>query len=431
MMTRHPRKIEDFKKVLFVTFFWPPSGKATVHWPLSMARHLRSFGWHPVVLTADKDTFAHADVSLVDKADASIRVVRARALEPFGLYRSLLGKQKDEPLLASEAISIDNRSLRHRLSIWIRMNLFVPDARIGWYWDAVKVGKQLLQSESIDAVISIGPPHTAHLVGKTLSTRFRIPHIPVFIDPWVDIVYYRNFTRNRLTLTLDRKFEQSVLQNASTVIFVTESMKEDYQKKYVWLKRKSRVLYWGYDEADFVNMKPMRSKGKEILLHTGNIFDYQNPVELWNTIAREVRKGRNLELVFVGTVSPGIKRSIESAGLSTRTVFKGFLPYREVVRELMRASYLLVCATEKRHVPGKLFEYLRTGKPILAFGDDNAEVERILKEAHAGMLYPLLSNAQEFFRNAGKIRRRMPPIKKYARIEIAHELAAILDSLLP
>lgn len=422
-------KPERMKKVLFVTFFWPPSGKATVHWPLGMAKHLPAFGWQPLVLTADKDSFSQEDPSLTPGENSSIQTVRARAFEPFGLYRALLGKSEEEPLLASEAISLENRSFFHRLSIWIRMNLFVPDARVGWYWDSVRAGRRLLSSENIDALISVGPPHTAHLVAKTLSKDFHVPHIPVFIDPWVDIVYYKDFKRNKAVLALDNRMERSVLQNASSVVFVTASMKEYYQKKYEWLGEKSHVLYWGFNEEDFAHVRPTKEKRRETLLHTGNIFDYQNPAELWKNMKREVDKGRDLRLTFVGTVSPGIKRSIETSGLGERTTYKGFLPYREVVREVMQASYLLVCATEPRHVPGKLFEYLRAGKPILAFGDDNAEVERLLNEAKAGMLFPYSSNARDFFKSSRTMRPKGEFVKKYARKKIARELSLILDNL--
>ena len=125
-------------KVLFITYFWPPSGKATLHWPLRMIQHLPGFGWQPIVLTADEDTFSYKDESLVNEVDPNLHVFAARALEPFNLYRRLLGKEKNVPLTASETISTTNRGLRHRLAVWIRMNFFIPDARIGWYWNAVR-----------------------------------------------------------------------------------------------------------------------------------------------------------------------------------------------------------------------------------------------------------------------------------------------------
>jgi glycosyltransferase involved in cell wall biosynthesis len=419
------------KNVLFITYFWPPSGKATLHWPLKMIQHLPGFGWQPLVLTADEDTFSSQDESLLKEVDPNLKVFKARALEPFGIYRRLLGKEKNAPLTASETISTANRGLRHRLAIWIRMNLFIPDARIGWYWNAVRKGKQILRSENIQAIVSIGPPHTTLLVGKKLSKEFGIPHIPVFIDPWVDITYYRDFKRSKPTLALDRRLERSVLEEAFRIVFVTESMKKDYVRRYPAIGDKSHVLYWGYNEEAFHGFVSKREQAAEILLHAGNIFDYQNPKALWTTLQKEIRNGRNLKIVFIGTVSPGIRQSIAEAGLSDRTEFKGFLPYHKMIEELSAASYVMVCATEKRHVPGKLFEYLRSRKSILAFGDDNEEIQRILDESKAGMIFPYTSSGQEFFDRVNNIQTNQDSVHRFDRKIIAGELAQILSKAAP
>jgi glycosyltransferase involved in cell wall biosynthesis len=307
------------------------------------------------------------------------------------------------------------------------MNLFIPDARIGWYWNAVQKGKEILQSENIQAIISIGPPHTTLLVGKKLSQISGIPHIPVFIDPWVDIAYYRGMKRSKLTLTIDHRLERSVIEHASRVVFVTETMKEDYIRQYPSIQNKSHVLYWGYDEEVFQSYQPKQEKDQEILLHAGNIFDHQNPEKLWMTLRHEVDKGRNLKLVFVGTVGPNIQQSIKDSGLFDRTEYKGFLPYREMIEELSRASYLLVCPTEKRHVPGKLFEYLRSGKPILAFGDDNKEVKDILEQTNAGMMFPVSADGKEFFVQLNNFKSNLNKVRQFDRKEIAEKLVQILN----
>lgn len=419
------------QKVLFVTYFWPPSGKATLHWPLKIIKHIPEYGWQPLVLTADEDTFSQKDDSLLKEVDSSLKIFTARALEPFGIYRRLLGKEKNSTLTASETISTTNRGLRHQLAVWIRMNFFIPDARVGWYWNAVRKGKKILKSENVKAIVSIGPPHTTLLVGNKLSRLSGIPHIPVFIDPWIDISYYQGFKRSKVTLAIDRRFERSVVENAGQVIFVTETMMKDYIRQYPSIQNKSHVLYWGYDEEAFQSYKPNRSGNQEILLHAGNMYDHQNPQNLWMTLRKELNNGRNLKLVFVGTVGPGIRQSLRKADLLDQTEFKGFLPYKEMIEELSRASYLLVCASEKRHVPGKLFEYLRSGKPILAFGDGNDEIQRILQETHAGMIFPLNSNAEEFFKQLPRFHTNLNSVQRYDRKEISRSLAKILNDIIP
>jgi glycosyltransferase involved in cell wall biosynthesis len=418
------------KKVLFITYFWPPSGKASLHWPLKMIKYLPDSGWQPSVLTVTEDTFTQKDESLLKEIDKNLSVIKTKSFEPFDIYKKFTGKAKDEQLIASETISSTNKRLTHRISIWIRMNLFIPDARIGWFFSAVIAGNNLLKKEKFAAIISIGPPHTSHVIGMRLSKRNRISHIPVFIDPWVDIAYYREFRRSRLTLAIDNHLEKLVVKNAASIIFVTRTMRDDFTNKYDFIKTKSEVLYWGYNEEDFskVELNERASVG-DLLVHAGNIFDFQNPINFWKMLKEEIEKGRKLRIKFIGTVSPGIKEEIGKNCLMPYTEFVGFLPYDRLLNELSQASYLLVCATEKRHVPGKIFEYLRTGKPIIAFGDDNEEVKSILAESNAGMIFNYIDSGKEFFEKSKQLKTDLSKVQKFDRKNIAKELAKILSKV--
>ena len=419
------------KKVLFITYYWPPSGKASLHWPLKIIKHLPSFDWLPLVLTVEEDTFSEKDESFNKEIPKEVKVIRAKSYEPFHVYKKLIGKSKNEKLIASETISKKNKSFTHRLSIWIRMNLFIPDARVGWYFPALKSGTSLLEKEKVDAIVSIGPPHTTHLIGKKLAAKFSLPHVPVFIDPWTDIAYYNDFKRNLITKRIDNHLEKSVLENSKAIVFVTKTMCEDYEKKYPSIKNKTNVLYWGYSEEDFSSLpspKSMESK-EEVLLHSGNLFDYQNPKKFWSTLKNEIDKGRKLKIKFIGTVAPEIKQSIREAGLNEYTEFKGFLLYKEMLQEMLNANYLLVCASEPRHVPGKLFEYLRAGKPIIAFGDNNNEVKDILAKANAGMMFVYDHSGAEFFRDYSKLKTNEEFVKGFERKGITLSFQNILDHL--
>ena len=429
------------KKVLFITYYWPPSGKASLHWPLKIIKHLPSYGWLPLVLTVEEDTFSEKDETFNKEIPDEVKVIRAKSFEPFDVYKKLIGKSKDEKLVASETISKKNKSFTHRLSIWIRMNLFIPDARVGWYFPALKSGTNLLEKEKVDAIVSVGPPHSTHLVGKKLAEKFNLPHLPVFIDPWTDIAYYKDFTRNLITKRIDNKLEKSVLENSKAIVFVTKTMCEDYEKKYPSIKNKTHVLYWGYSEEDFgLPLSPSQSpadssesddlpKGgeAEILLHSGNIFDYQNPRLFWETVKREIDKGRKLKLKFIGTVAPEIKQSIANSGLNEYTKYRGFLPYKEMLQEMLDANYLLVCATEPRHVPGKLFEYLRAEKPIIAFGNDNSEIKDILNKANAGIMFRYDEDGREFFNIYSNFKTDKEFIKQFERKHIAESVSKILN----
>ncbi|WP_337866891.1 glycosyltransferase [Ignavibacterium sp.] len=421
-------------KILFITYYWPPSGKASLHWPLDIITHLHNLDCEPIILTTKDETFTEKDESLLDKVDPSWVTIKSNALEPFNIYRKFIGKKKNEKLIASETISTENKSLAHRISLWIRLNLFIPDARVGWYFTAVRKAKEFIRKNKIEAIVSIGPPHTTHLVAKKLSNKFSIPFFPVFIDPWVDIVYYKNLKRSSLTKRIDKNLEKSVVDNAEKIIFVTNSMKDDYVRKYPQIKEKSFVLYWGFNEKDFEGLS-LNSVNKEkelseekVIVHAGNIFDYQNPEMLWKEVSHRIKSGEKFKIKFIGTISPAVKQSIKKYNLEPFTEYPGFLPYEKMLLELSKADYLLVCATEKRHVPGKLFEYLRIGKPIIAFGDDNEEVQQILKDTKSGRLFRYDEEVREVFEKQFDVSPDLEAIKKFDRKNIAEGLIKILNS---
>ncbi len=418
------------KQVLFITYYWPPSGKASLYWPLGVIKYLPQLGWQPIVLTVKEESFAQRDESYAKDLPADLKVIRSKTYEPFNLYKKFTGKKADEQLIASETISTTNKSLPHRISIWLRMNLFIPDARMGWYWPAVNAGNKIFNEDNIEAIVTIGPPHTTHLVGKKLSKKYNVPHVPVFIDPWVDIVYYNKFNRNQATLRIDNHLEKSVLENSKAVVFVTETMKEHYLNKYEFLSDKSQVLYWGYNEEDFEKVTYHKEKtDHKVLVHAGNIFSYQNPKNFWREIKKNNDSGNNIKIKFIGTVDPDIKRNITEVGLDNVTEYFGFLSYYDMLKEICEADFLLVCATEPRHVPGKLFEYIRTGNKIIAFGDDNNEVEKLLDQSNSGMLFKYDESGEEFFRNINTLDPNPDYIKQFDRKKISDSFSKILDSL--
>ncbi|MBA4309831.1 MAG: hypothetical protein C0425_05795 [Chlorobiaceae bacterium] len=417
------------KNILFFTYFWPPSGKASLHWPLKIIKYLPEFDFNPIVVTVDEETFTQKDESLLKEISPNLKVIKTKVFEPFSLYKKFIGKSKDDQLIASETISKANRSLAHRISIWIRMNLFVPDARVGWYPFAMSEAKKILRSNNIHAIVTIGPPHSTHLIGLRLSKLFKIPHIPILIDPWVDIIYYKDFKRNAFTLKLDKYLEEKVFDNSFRTVFVTESTREDYNKKYSFLKNKSEVLYWGYDEEYFLNRKKELNKDYEIILHAGNLFDYQNPINFWKKVKSEIEKGRKLKLRFIGTVSPAIINTLTSIGLIEHSEILGFLSYEDAVQEMMNADFLLVCPTERRHLPGKLFEYMRTGNKIIAFGDENEEVKKLIEKSNSGGFFRYESDAESVLCGSSIFQTDINFAKTFDRKAVAKGLVSLFNEI--
>lgn len=245
------------KKVLFISFYWPPSGKASLHLPLKLIKFLPEFGWQPSVLVSKDDSFTAKDESLLSEISPDLKVIKSDFYDPFFVYKKFLGKEKDEALVASEAMSKTNKSLKHRIALWVRLNLFIPDARMGWYFPAIKEASEYLKNNKVDAIVSNGPPHIAHLIGKKLSKKFNIPLVSVFIDPWVDISYYIGLKRNKLTLAVDNKFEESVMKHSSQIVVVTKTLKEYFVKNILSLIIKLKFCIGATTKMIFQKLKTL------------------------------------------------------------------------------------------------------------------------------------------------------------------------------
>ena len=210
-------------------------------------------------------------------------------------------------------------------------------------------------------------------------------------------------------------------------MFVTKSMEEDYQKKYDFLKDKSNVLYWGYDEDDFKDLKIEKiKKDEKIIVHAGNMFAYQNPKNFWKQIKIENDRGNKFRIKFIGSVDKEILDYLKEIGLGKQIELTGFLPFPEMIKQILQADLLLVCSSEPRHVPGKLFEALRTGNPIIAFGNKNEEVKKIIEDANAGMMFGYDETGKDILQNLNKIKPDQSYAKKYDRAEISKEFYSIL-----
>lgn len=415
-------------RVLVITYFWPPASKASMHWQLKVVKYLPSFGWKPTVLTVPNDTFEFRDESLMTEIDPSIDIIRQKPLGPFNIYKKFIGKAQNQPIIDSETISKTNTGLKHKFAVWTRMNIFIPDARVGWYKQAVAGASEYLRKNKIDAIFSVGPPHSSHLISMRLSQKFGIPFIPVLQDPWSDIVYYNEFKRTRITQAVDKYLEKKTLSLASQIVFVNNTTRDDYIGKYPDIKKKSHVLYWGYSEENFEGMNRSRENNEElVIIHSGNIFDFQNPTEFWKNLRLMIGYGIKIRLKFTGTVSPVIRNEIIKNNLADITEYLGVIPYRKMLQELCNADVLLVCPTERRHVPGKLFEYLRAGIPILAFNDENNEVKHLLNDSNAGLLLPYNNNAAEFFDKLNSFHPDINKVKQYERKIIVEKFSKILN----
>ena len=192
------------KKVLVISYYWPPSGGPGVQRVLKFCKYLPKFGWEPIVLTVKNGEFPSLDESLIIEAQ-SIRVHYAGALSPYALFKVFSNSKR---IQTHQLSAQTNEPIFKRFARWVRYNMVVPDGRIGWYPGAVRLGLNILESEDIDLIFSSGPPHTSHLIARKLSENSGLKWTADFRDPWTDRFYYVESPRNRLIRWFDRILEK-------------------------------------------------------------------------------------------------------------------------------------------------------------------------------------------------------------------------------
>jgi glycosyltransferase involved in cell wall biosynthesis len=378
------------QKVLIITYYWPPSGGAGVQRWLKFSKYLPEFGCTPVILTVDENhaSYAQLDPSLVDEIHPDLQVHKTKTFEPYNLYRKL--SQKKE--IPYGGFSNQKKvTVFEKFSRLIRGNLFIPDPRRGWNKYALSKALELIQAENIESVITSGPPHSTHLIGKKIKDQTGIRWIADFRDPWTDIYYYKELFHTLPARLYDRYLEKKVLIGADKIITVSEEVKKLLLRRIPGSEEKIVVIPNGYDESDFENVPSLKNEFFTIT-YTGTIsmsYRIERFIEAIDLLPVKVKD--KIKIRFVGNVPDEILNLFKNKNLGSSIEVLGYIPHKEAVGQMVNASLLLMAIPDspdnKGIVTGKFFEYLATGRPILAMGPVGGDVDLLIQKCHAGKLF--------------------------------------------
>ncbi len=375
------------KDVLLVSYYFPPSGGSGVQRPLKFTRYLPTFGWRPVVLTVRPETAAYParDPALEAEVPSEAEVHRTSSWDPYRWYAHW------KRLAPEQAVTIGFTSeklpdWKERLARWVRANVFLPDARVGWVPFAYARARQLLRRYSLQVVLTTGPPHSTHLVGYLLKKYHGIPWVADFRDPWVGIDYYRELPMTPPARWLDAFLERRVLSLADEVLTVSPAMQAQLTQR---VQRTYRLIYNGFDPADFQGEAPSLPDECFVIRHVGNLNADRLPEALFQAMLYLPEVPIRLELV--GKVDARVQQRVRELGLTPKVHVRPYVSHPEAV-SLMRSSHLLLLSINrtpgaKGIVTGKLFEYLASGRPILALAPPEGDAARILEHAQAGRAF--------------------------------------------
>jgi len=379
------------KKVLILTYYWPPSGGAGVQRWLKFVKYLRSFGYEPVVYTALNGEYPVLDESFFKDIPEGITIIKQPIWEPYQLYKKVIGQKKDQRVVSGFLQENGKKSLGHRLSLWLRGNVFIPDARRFWIRPSIKYLNQWLKENKVDLIVSTGPPHSMHMIGLGLKKKTGIPWLADFRDPWVNIDFAGDLSMSNWAKNQNIKLEKLVLQNADQVVVVSELMAEEFRSK---TKRPVEVITNGYDPDDFeIPDNLLRHDHFFSIVHTGSLNDRRNHPELWESISRlrnDIPEFKELcRIRLIGKNDISVRRSIELNGLEDCTEWVDYMPHATIISEQKSASVLLLSINNygaeengffspKATLTGKLFEYLAAQRPILMIGPEDGQAADVL-----------------------------------------------------
>lgn len=373
------------RKLVVLTYYWPPSGGSGVQRWVYFTHYLKTLGWEPIVITVDPEqaSYPQEDKSL-QALTKDIRVIRTATREPIRGYARWFGKG------SIPQGEVPQQHFFQRIAAFIRGNFFIPDARKGWIPFAQKALRTILEKESIEWVISTGPPHSTHLTVESLRHTFNFRWLVDFRDPWSELFYNRQFYRLPFAVRKDRAYEQEILQHADAVLTtVGGELHQQLQVKAP--KQRFFALPNGFDANAFAQHQRSQRQGEFHLVYTGLLTRNQAYPALLKAL-QQMKNGLPLRVSLAGQMELSLVKALQTALPEATIDYHGYLPHAQALTLMHSADVLINFIFEGAHkqmISGKLLEYMATGVPVLSLGDPESEAGQLLAQgAAAAMIAP-------------------------------------------
>lgn len=428
------------KKILIISYYWPPAGGPGVQRWLKFVKYLPEFGWEPTVFIPENPSYPIVDETLQKDVPVNLKMIKTKIWEPYQLAEKF-GKD-NKKFKAGQFDVGENQSWKAKLSIFVRGNFFIPDARVFWVKPSVEFLEKYLKTNHFDALVTTGPPHSLHLIG--LGLKKKMPHlkwIADFRDPWTEISYYKHLKLTKIADKKHRKLEAEVFKNADITLATSYTDAENFRKKGA----NAFCITNGFDAEVRSPKSEVEKSGKFTLSYVGVLEQLRDPEILWETLTDLVEENndfeKDFELKFVGRLDDKILKKIENSPIKNQMVNLGYQTHDIALQEMQNSSVLLMSnfpkESSKGIIPGKIFEYLATGKTILSFGPKDADVEKILNETKAGKHfgYDEKDDLKQFILEvyhlwkSGSLETNAKNIEQFSRKNLTKNLVDLLNQL--
>ena len=371
------------KKVLIITYYWPPAGGSGVQRWLKFSKYLRGFDIEPVIYTIDNPSYPILDKSSESEIPKDLEILKQAIFEPNSML-SFFGRNNKKE---SAGFLNPNPTFLGKIVQYIRANYFIPDARKFWIQPSVNFLSNYLENNHIDAIITTGPPHSMHLIGLELKKKLGIKWISDFRDPWTEIDYFQQLPLTKKATKKHQDLEQEVLIKSDMVVVVGETMKE----KFLQHTKRIEVLTNGFDTIEDLSTQKLDEKFS--ITHVGLMNSDRNPTILWkvlNEISNTNPGFKNdLRIKLIGKIDDAVIQDLKVFDHNTIETIP-YLDHKDVSKYQASSQVLLLSINEvpsaKGIITGKIFEYLQAKRPILAIGPEDGDAAMILKNTNAGTI---------------------------------------------
>jgi len=349
------------KTLLMIAFEFPPSNGASVPRIESFYRYLKAWGWKVIVLTAKPHAYVNINKEHKDNSDDII--YRTTALD---VQRQLSFKGKYLEVMAT------------------------PDRwGLTWIPSAILKGRKLVKQYQPDVIWSSSPTPSTHFIANNLSQKFNTAWVADYRDPF----HYMNGSVGKWLDKFHKKIDQTTLQNATHLTFATTGVKNLYVDKYKTLiDQKNTVIENGYDEANFEKLKLLEDTStpfddnKFTLYYSGVLYpNGRDPVPVFEALAelkiQDQISEKNFELIFQGAGDGSqFNDVITKLDIQNLVKFHNPVPFLNAINNMMNANALLLIQDKRfnKQIPGKVYEYLRTNKPMLVKADSEGETYKLV-----------------------------------------------------
>lgn len=432
------------KHLLIITYYWPPSGGSGVQRWLKFVKYLSRQGWKITVYTPENPEIPATDESLAKDIPQDVTIIKHPIWEPYSAYKKFVGRKKDATIGASFMSEDKEPSKAELIARWIRGNWFIPDARKFWIKPSIKVLSPMVAAGKFDLVISTGPPHSMHLIALKLKRKFNIPWVADFRDPWTEIDFVDELRLTEKSSRKHARLEREVVEECDHLVVVSRTMAHSFAS----LKNAENIsaIANGYDSDDFSAGEEVALKSGFNIAHVGSLTPDRNAPTLWKVLSKMIIENeafaQQLKLRFIGKVDMKARRQLEDLALWKFVEVVDYVPHKELLSHLMENQVLLLLVNQTKNAPmiltGKIFEYLRAGRPILAMAPQKGDLAHLLHETTAGWAYDfdddhgLENRLKDLFKQhlEGSLTIDSKNVENYSRENLTLSLSQILKRIL-